>query len=213
MRRSVYIEGFSHGNNPVPAASVIDRWLMTGAVFGTDRFTGKVPEPLGNRHRLTAPYQLFRCAGGRHLAVGCPNDGIFVKLCRVLGLDELPGDPRFAKYASRKQFEDELIPLIQAAIEQWDVEKLGAALEREGVPCSPVRNYEEVLFGPEGAERGLVVQAPHTGLGSYRAVRNPVLLDQGSPTIRLGPPLLGEHDAEIREQFALPGHPGEAQPR
>ena len=46
MRRSVYIQGFSHGNNPVPAASVIDRWLMTGAGFGTDRFTGEVPEPL-----------------------------------------------------------------------------------------------------------------------------------------------------------------------
>lgn len=52
MRRSIYIEGFSHGNNPVPAASVIDRWLMTGAVFGTDRVTGKVPEPLPEQCRL-----------------------------------------------------------------------------------------------------------------------------------------------------------------
>lgn len=42
MRKSITIEGFSHGKNPVPAASVIGNLLMTGAIFGTDPRTGKV---------------------------------------------------------------------------------------------------------------------------------------------------------------------------
>src|SRR5438270_1359975 len=35
--------------------------------------TGKVPQPLGNRHRLHAPYQLFETSDGRYLAIGTPN--------------------------------------------------------------------------------------------------------------------------------------------
>jgi len=44
MRKSIYIDGFSHGGNPVPAACVLGGLLATGAVFGTIRETGKVPE-------------------------------------------------------------------------------------------------------------------------------------------------------------------------
>ncbi len=42
MRKSINIQGFSHGKNPVPAASVIGNLLMTGAIFGTDPATGSV---------------------------------------------------------------------------------------------------------------------------------------------------------------------------
>lgn len=42
MRKSIYISGFSHGNNPVPAASLMGHTLVTGAIFGTIPETGKV---------------------------------------------------------------------------------------------------------------------------------------------------------------------------
>lgn len=51
-RKSIYISGFSHGNNPVPAASIIGHTLMTGAIFGTLRDTGKVPESVEEQCRL-----------------------------------------------------------------------------------------------------------------------------------------------------------------
>jgi len=44
MRQSIYIDGFSHGNNPVPAACLHRNHLMSGAIFGTNKTTGKVPE-------------------------------------------------------------------------------------------------------------------------------------------------------------------------
>jgi CoA:oxalate CoA-transferase len=194
-----------HGEGRTADVSLVEASLAAAAFETADYLaTGVVPQPLGNRHRLTAPYQLFRCASGRFLAVGCPNDNMFLRLCTVLKLDALPTDVRFARYAERKRYEDELLPLIQNAIVQWDVEALKTALESAGVPCSPVRNYEEVLLGPEGVERGRVVDAPHSGLGSYRAVRNPVLFDHDSPHIHSGPPLLGEHNEEIFAELGRP---------
>ena len=50
-----------------------------------------MPQPLGNRHRLTAPYQLFETRDKRYLAIGTPNDALFGKLMQVLGLDAHAG--------------------------------------------------------------------------------------------------------------------------
>lgn len=51
MRKSINIEGFSHGKNPTPAGSVLGNLLMTGAIFGTDR-TGKVATEVQEECRL-----------------------------------------------------------------------------------------------------------------------------------------------------------------
>ena len=66
MRRSIYIDGFSHGNNPVPAASVMGHTLMTGAIFGTVRETGKVPESVEEQCRLMFDNarRILEAAGG-----------------------------------------------------------------------------------------------------------------------------------------------------
>jgi 2-iminobutanoate/2-iminopropanoate deaminase len=43
-RKSIDVEGFSHGANPIPAASRVGNVVMTGAISGLDPSTGKVPE-------------------------------------------------------------------------------------------------------------------------------------------------------------------------
>ena len=43
-RKSIEVEGFSHGANPIPAASRIGNIVMTGGISGQDPATGKVPE-------------------------------------------------------------------------------------------------------------------------------------------------------------------------
>src|SRR5205085_10789399 len=78
--------------------------------------TGNVPQPLGNKHRLAAPYQLFATSDGRYLAIGTPNDLLFREFMRVLGLDAHVADPRFVSYASGKHNEDALLALIEPAI-------------------------------------------------------------------------------------------------
>ena len=49
--------------------------------------TGKAPQPMGNRHRLTAPYQLFETRDSRYLAIGTPNNACSRKLMQALGLE------------------------------------------------------------------------------------------------------------------------------
>jgi len=43
-RKSIDVEGFKHGDNPIPAASRVGNVVMTGGISGQDPATGKVPE-------------------------------------------------------------------------------------------------------------------------------------------------------------------------
>jgi enamine deaminase RidA (YjgF/YER057c/UK114 family) len=43
MRRSIHIEGFNHGKQPIPAASRVGNIVTTGGVHGMDRSTGVIP--------------------------------------------------------------------------------------------------------------------------------------------------------------------------
>src|SRR5262247_2637393 len=90
--------------------------------------TGNIPKPLGNKHRLNAPYQLFETRDQRYLAIGTPNDQLFGKLMQVLGLEAHIADPRFASYSKRKANEDALLPIVEPAIRKRDAPELEAAL-------------------------------------------------------------------------------------
>ena len=45
-RKSITIKGFSHGEQPIPAASRVGNILATGGIYGLDRTTGNIPDDL-----------------------------------------------------------------------------------------------------------------------------------------------------------------------
>jgi enamine deaminase RidA (YjgF/YER057c/UK114 family) len=51
-RRSIEVEGFSHGAQPIPAASRVGPLVMTGGVYGLDPTTGKIPDDVAEQARL-----------------------------------------------------------------------------------------------------------------------------------------------------------------
>ena len=159
--------------------------------------TGEVPKPLGNRHRLSAPYQLFATSEGRHVAIGTPNDRLFANFMTVLGLESHIGDPRLRSYASRKANEEALLQLVEPALRARGAKEIEEALTAVGVPCALVNNFKEVFEDPQIEARGLVKDVHHPRLGRMRAVRNPILLDHDGPAIDRPAPMLGEHSAEI----------------
>jgi crotonobetainyl-CoA:carnitine CoA-transferase CaiB-like acyl-CoA transferase len=134
-----------HGEGRIVDLSLVEASIAAAAWEAAEYLeTGKVPQPLGNKHRLSAPYQLFETRDGRYLAIGTPNDQLFGKLMQVLGLASHVADPRFASYASRKLNEDALLPLVEPAVRSRDSKELEQALMVAGVPCARVNNFKEV---------------------------------------------------------------------
>jgi CoA:oxalate CoA-transferase len=191
-----------HGEGRVADVSLVEASVAAAAWEAAEYLTtGNIPQPLGNKHRLNAPYQLFETRDGRYVAIGSSNDPAFARLMQVLGLEKHTADPRFATYASRKQYEAPLLDIIEPVVRQRDSEELEAAMSAAGIPCSKVNNYKEVLEHPQSAARNLLQDMEHPRLGKMRAVRNPVLLDHDGPEFARPAPTLGEHSQELLHEL------------
>jgi CoA:oxalate CoA-transferase len=191
-----------HGEGRIADVSLVEASIAAAAWEAAEYLeTGKVPQALGNRHRLNAPYQLFETSDGRYLAIGTPNDQRFANLMQTLGLAEHLRDPRFATYASRKAHEDALLALVEPAVRLREAPELEAALLAGGVPCARVNNFQEVFDHPQIIARGVAQEIKHPRLGAMRATRNPVLLDHDGPMIERHAPMLGEHSRGVLEEL------------
>jgi CoA:oxalate CoA-transferase len=165
--------------------------------------TGEVPQRVGHRHRLNSPNGLFETKDGRYVALGSPNDPLFIKMLEILDLHAFIGDQRYATYSLRKVNEDTLIPLFQEAILKWNAVDIERELGAAGVPVSIVKNFKEALEDPQMVDRKMVVEADHPVFGRQKMLRNPVLMDHDGPDVRYAAPLLGQHSAEILSEMGF----------
>src|SRR5580693_3585184 len=86
---------------------------MSGLVNQTSAYVAGdvVPFRMGNSHPSLFPYEPLPCANGE-LVITAGNDIQFRKLTQVLGLPELPDDPRFGRNEDRTANRDQLRPLL-----------------------------------------------------------------------------------------------------
>jgi crotonobetainyl-CoA:carnitine CoA-transferase CaiB-like acyl-CoA transferase len=171
---------------------------MSGLVNQTAAYTagGVVPQRMGNAHPSLFPYEAMPTAD-RDMIITAGNDRQFRSLCEVLGIADVPDDPRFGSNADRTRNRDELRPLLLAELVKWKADDLFLALNEAGVPCGPINTIGE---GVELAQSlGL---APRVELGagdrSVTLVRNPITFGDAALRYDLPPPGLGEHSDEIK---------------
>jgi crotonobetainyl-CoA:carnitine CoA-transferase CaiB-like acyl-CoA transferase len=158
--------------------------------------SGVAPSRLGNAHPNIVPYQLFPTRDGQ-IIIASGNDTQFKRVCEVLGLDGLAGDPRFATNAGRVERREEVVAAIAEATAMKASGELLAALERVGVPAGPVNRLDQVFDDPQVVARGMRCDLPRGDQTTVPSVRNPIVID-GSPCVASSAsPELGEHGADI----------------
>jgi crotonobetainyl-CoA:carnitine CoA-transferase CaiB-like acyl-CoA transferase len=167
---------------------------LSGLVNHSSAFVagGAVPYRMGNAHPSLFPYEPLPVADGE-LIVIAGNDGQFRKLCQVLGLPELPEDPRFGRNQDRTANREQLRPLLVEQLAKRTRDEWFRDLIAAGVPCAPINTIDRgVGFATElGLEP--VVEA-----GGVPSVRNPITFSETPARYELPPPGLDEHGEEIR---------------
>ena len=71
-------------------------------------------------------------------------------------------------------------------------------LEAHDVPHAPMYTTAEVPEDPQAKHLQLFVETEHPTIGRFRTVRSPVSFDGQRALEVTAPPLLGEHDAALR---------------
>jgi len=176
------------------------------AVWETTEYwaTGTAPHALGSAHRLSAPYQAFRTRDG-HVTLAALTPQQWTQLCATVHRPALATDPRFATNAARLANRSALVVELEAALgdrstAEW-VDLMGAA----GVPAGPIHDLAQVFADPHTHARRMVEEVEHPVAGRVRTLGFPLKMSATPPRVRLAPPLLGQHSAEIRRELGIEG--------
>jgi crotonobetainyl-CoA:carnitine CoA-transferase CaiB-like acyl-CoA transferase len=148
--------------------------------------TGTSPERLGNAHPNIVPYQVFECADG-HVIIAVGNDGQFRNFCKVLGVDELADDPRFATNPARLENRDVLVPILAEKMLAWTKSDVMAACEVNGVPTGPINTFEDVFADPQVIARELKLD-----IDGALSVRPPMRFSDAELSLDRPAPKLGQ---------------------
>lgn len=162
----------------------------------TQWFSGDVPGPLGSAHRMSAPYQAFRCSDG-YITIGAANDRTFVKLAALLGRSEWAEDPRFASDAQRVANRAALAAAIEAITLTRPCADWLTDLDIAGIPSGRINTYPEVFADPQVGAREMVVAVEHPTLGRLTTLGTPIKMSATPLDPRRRAPLLGEHTEEV----------------
>jgi formyl-CoA transferase len=177
--------------------SLVDAGLALSVWEATDYFTsGQVPGPLGSAHRMTAPYQAFRCSDG-YVTIGAANDRNFAKLARVLGHPEWISDARFTADHLRVEHRAELAALIDEVTAREPRAFWLEQFDQAGVPSGPILDYEDALTTPQALAREMTLNVDHPTLGPLRTLGTPIKMSETPLNPRRRAPLLGEHTDDV----------------
>jgi crotonobetainyl-CoA:carnitine CoA-transferase CaiB-like acyl-CoA transferase len=138
-------------------ANQATNWLMAG----------HIPQRLGSLHPNIAPYgETLTCADGKQIVLAVGNPAQFDSLCKVLGLDDLITDSRFATNSQRVAHREALLDALQNQAASWQRDALLHKLIAANVPAGAIRNMQEV-FAQRSAQR-LILPESINGVPTQR---------------------------------------------
>jgi crotonobetainyl-CoA:carnitine CoA-transferase CaiB-like acyl-CoA transferase len=180
--------------------------LEAMAHFNLDAFThflqeGEVMGPY-SRPRVSQSYVL-ECGDGKWIALHMSSPPKFWEgLAKAIEQPHLFDDPRFATREARIAHQEALIELLGERFRERPRDEWCARLQALDVPNAPMYDTSEALVDPQALHLELQTSAMHPTMGLFRTVRSPVSFDGERALAVRPPPVLGEHNDEIRSELA-----------
>jgi crotonobetainyl-CoA:carnitine CoA-transferase CaiB-like acyl-CoA transferase len=188
------------------------QWVQTSLLeamigmmdFQITRYTveGEVPAQEGNHHPTIVPMGCFRTADG-YMNVGGASGRLLRNFCAVIGLPDLPKDPRFDSTAHRSANRSDLNAIVAERLLTRTTADWAEAFATVGVPAGPVYRVDEVLADPQVEHLDVVTAVDGSALGRVALVRNPVTSSREVTTVRTATPAAGQHTDEVLQELGL----------
>jgi len=159
---------------------------------------GEVPPPSGNQHPTVCPYGVFS-ASDAPIVIAVGNDAIWRRFAPLVGID--PSLEIFSTNAQRIASQRELNELMTPGLLAHTVAQWLVLFDEAGVPAGQVKTIDQVYDTEQVRQQGLVWTGEHTTLGKIELPGSPLRYGRSTVSMRLAPPVLGEHSTRIREEM------------
>ena len=141
-------------------------------------------------------------ASDGYVMLATASEKTFQDMATAAGRRDWLTDPRFEKYQDRRMNWGLLVDELEEWSKKMSVKDVVAALEKQGVPCSPYVTVTEALQDPQVQHRGSLCTIEDGG-GTYKSPAPPFRFS-GSP-LQSGPKVaaLGEDTRAVLAQAGL----------
>src|SRR5690606_17149533 len=114
--QSALLHRFRTGRGQELSVSLLDATMAMLINYSVAVIDGDAEiKPMGSGHPQLVPFQAFTTKDG-HIVISPGTNKLFRELCKLLDLESLIDDPRFATNPDRVEHRDELIPILEEVL-------------------------------------------------------------------------------------------------
>ena len=151
----------------------------------------------GNRLRNSAPLDNWETKDGKTICIVAAGDGLFPRLARAMGREDLLRDPRFDSLAKRAANGDAINAIVGEWCKQHEADEIERIMLDAEVPVTRAYTIEEIAADPHYAAREDIAVVDDPTAGPLRMQGVYPRLSATPGRIERGAPKLGEHNEEI----------------
>jgi crotonobetainyl-CoA:carnitine CoA-transferase CaiB-like acyl-CoA transferase len=170
--------------------------IMEHTLAAYDRL-GIVREREGNRLKNSAPLDNWETKDGKWVCIVAAGDGLFPRLCRAMGREDLLADPRFATMARRAEHGDAINAEVAAWVKAHTAAEIEAILAAHEVPFGVAYSVADIFADPHVAAREDIVVVDDPVIGPVRMQGVYPRFSRTPGAIRRGAPRLGADNDEV----------------
>jgi crotonobetainyl-CoA:carnitine CoA-transferase CaiB-like acyl-CoA transferase len=166
---------------------------------------GHVRERSGAALPGIAPSNTYLCGDGNYVAIAGNGDGIFKRLMRAMGRDDLADDPELARNEGRVRHSEKLDAVICAWTGRHDLKYVLDTLDIAAVPSGRIYTAADIAADPHYHAREMIERHP---LSDGGFVDLPGIVPKLSATpggTRWIGPSLGAHTEEVLNSIGIVG--------
>jgi crotonobetainyl-CoA:carnitine CoA-transferase CaiB-like acyl-CoA transferase len=156
--------------------------------------------------RPTPTYRLYQAGDGEWFFLAVGNQSFWVKLCKVIGREDLAQDPRFGSWLARRDHADVLMPLLESAFASRPAAEWLQILGAHDIPAAGTQSLQQFMQDPAVLHHRMIVKYDHPELGPLSLMGQPLRFSETQAPDAGPPPMLGQHTSDVLRQAGYADH-------
>ncbi|HCM75575.1 MAG TPA: carnitine dehydratase [Cytophagales bacterium] len=159
---------------------------------------GILPSRQGSAHPNIAPYgENYPTKDAKQILVAIGNDKQFVRMCQLLGINEVASREEYASNKLRVKNRRELNAILEKQFALYNAQFLTEKFNAENIPAGIIQNLEEAFVMEEAKD--IMLEA-----SGFKGVQTYIVKERENTSKKLSPPpKLGEHKKAILENLKV----------
>jgi len=157
-------------------------------------------------YRNTPTYRLFQAGDGDFFFLAVGNQSFWVKLCKVIGREDLAQDARFKSWLSRRDNAEALMPLLESAFASKPAAEWVRILTESDIPAALTQSLQQFMRDPAVLHHKMIVRYDHPELGPLSLMGQPLRFSETQAPDAGPPPTLGQHTTQVLRQAGYADH-------